>query len=201
MAVGDIYKTAVVGEYDGQTVINTAHYVVTVDDGPNPTTTRDLAVGLLGRVGPILSFVLNAGWTLTRVEAQRVFPTLGGREDAIPLIPVVGQTAGDGLPGTVALVITKRTTQPGRNRRGRLYLPAISEADTTEGRLNLVSVAQFQNAVNNTWLTPAFTVGAGGQAELCVYSPASLPNFWPVSSLRVNVILGNQRRRRIGVGI
>jgi len=119
----------------------------------------------------------------------------------------VGTAGATSFPGTVACVMTKRTSLKGQRGRGRFFMPSLPNTFIVVGTAPNVpsAAAQAAYATLNTALLGVIAAG-GGVWALAVTGrpvpPATLTSTGiPVSSIQVQLILGTIRRRREGVGI
>jgi hypothetical protein len=113
--------------------------------------------------------------------------------------PVAGGNAGgDELPHQVAMVVTLKTAYAGRSYRGRVYLPALTEAQFTAGLFTAACVT----AVNSCFTTLLGHIGSSGTDtdwRLVVWSE-KLQTANNVTQVVVRNNPGVIRKRRIGVG-
>lgn len=126
--------------------------------------------------------------------------------------PADGSVAGDCLPGQNAVVVSLKTGSKGRRKRGRFFLPGISETGTANGRLTgaqLTAVTALGTAILDRY-------GPGGAQPnygLVIYSPPTPPFkpkapppihtdtlITPVRTVDTDEVIRTQRRRAIGVG-
>jgi len=134
--------------------------------------------------------------------------------DTLIFQPTAGQEAGaaggDTTNSMLAVVTTHRTGTAGKRHRGRSYTPGVAAGMTADN----------QNRLSSTWVTNYQTMwddiltefgdASGGNATLAfgIYSrliggtaPYTVAGWQAVTQCVPHVILGTQRRRRIGVGI
>jgi hypothetical protein len=124
----------------------------------------------------------------------------------------VGTLAGEALPGQNSMLVSVHTGSKGRRRRGRFYVPGVSETSATSGRI----IAPQLTALNAlaAGLESSFVGAGSADYELVVYSPEKLTEppprpFRPragtvttaATDLVADSLIVTQRRRRIGVGI
>lgn len=115
----------------------------------------------------------------------------------------VGALVGPALPGTVAAVIRRISYWGGKRGRGRMYVAGIREADSDNGIIDAAEITKL-NALGTKMTTEAAYGDFGVQrpyhfsrnktGEVGVRG-TMLTKFY------VDPVLGNQRRRRPGVGI
>lgn len=126
-------------------------------------------------------------------------------------INTFGTQAGDGLPPHDAAVVSLYTPYHGRRLHGRIYIPAISEADQAGGNLTAASTTRL-NTIANDLLTRFGQNGTSSYVWLCVFSrangttrnPGPPPHIVydqlaaiPVTRTIVNSLVRTQRHRRL----
>lgn len=197
----DTFKCTLMGKYDGQAIQNVLWYQ---DTSVEPTSCphADLALLLDGIwKGPMTTATVSTytydGWTIQLYDPLPDDPTYH-----TPSGTGTGTRPGFGLPGTVASVITKKTGFSGRRFRGRFYGCGVSEDDSALGLLTLGGQL--------TWAGVANAMIQTGFAGPFNFIPV-VRSFRPLSVvplIRTKIVtyvvrgtMGNQRRRRPGVGI
>jgi hypothetical protein len=141
-------------------------------------------------------------------------PDVDGAESVnFPLTqPNPGTQVGDSLPPQDAVVIGLRTGEKGGRKRGRIYVPGITEAGSTNGVLASAQRTAMQGLGQQIIETYGPT-GTNPQYRLVIYSPEVLtfappkpkkprPGtiITPVRSFAMDPVIRTQRRRSIGVG-
>jgi len=123
-----------------------------------------------------------------------------------PVLSTGGVNQG-GIATTLAVVCTKRTGEAGKSKRGRFYLPGVPVGFTTTDVVNSTGMTALQNmaagmltafgdaGTDEIWQIGVYSKALGGTA------PYTTGGWRPITSIDIQAILGNQRRRRIGVGI
>jgi len=197
MSTGDVYRTAVEGKLFGYDVVNVLHWVV----GASVSTETSEAVGLgMAMEEDFLPAYLNMlvpAYNCERIAVRGVTtPTVG--VDVFP-VGAVGLRPGDPEASQVAGLINLRTGHIGRRNYGKIYLPAIPDADVVNG---VISGDYSADAI--AFLDDVLTIEAtfGGDAlqfNLIVYSRTFL-SFNAVTTGFVSASPGTQRRRKIGRG-
>lgn len=205
MAVGDTYRLSLVGDAHAAVIITTYHYRQTIAQGGFLNDENALAVIFGQTIVPKIKDVLSVDVTLANMSVMRVHPTGGAVVDTA-LVPGPGTRPGPALPNTVAMVISKRTGQPGRARRGRWYFGNLSEDDTIANvLLPIFETTQVAALRSQLLLTISAAFPFLGSFEPVHYSrklhAAGQPPVFPIVSTPLNPVLGNQRRRRPGVGV
>jgi hypothetical protein len=109
----------------------------------------------------------------------------------VPIAGGVGTSVGASLPLQLALVVTLRTGQAGRRKRGRMYLPVTAQALTahqmTQAQINAVTSA-LQDFIQNV------DNGAAISGNVCVMSQV-LGEKTAVTEITADSRLDVQRRR------
>lgn len=213
-AANEVWQLRLEGRYEGQQVINVLHF-------SNPVADADVETHLLAVV--LSCFITNmlpvlvGSYTFERMVSKRVSPTVG--LDIVTVDTNQTQAGGNvqGLPSYAAAVISIHTTRPGRSGRGRIFMSAIPEQETTNSQLQPQS-AYWQGLlafcaciVTNFHAKDPFGVGdwlfgvmsrkIGGAkppfsgAGFAGIGPSSTPGaLVPVAQL------GTQRSRKVGHG-
>lgn len=114
--------------------------------------------------------------------------------------------AGDILPEEDAVVLQRRTGQPGRNSRGRIFLPFIPEAFALDSKLTAAAITKYQ-AVAAALMVPVASGPEGGVILQPRHYNKKAGVFQPIVAWRVvdNTCSRRDRRapkryRAIGVG-
>jgi len=105
-----------------------------------------------------------------------------------------GTRAGDTASLSISPVV-KLVCGMGANTQGRIFLPAVAEADLNENVYDAGYITQVVTFFGG--LTSWSASGGSGRTwELCVLS-RKLASYFPVASVSVSDIIGNQRKRRV----
>jgi hypothetical protein len=200
-AVGEIIQVTLRGLYDGQlieNVINMRELVEATVDEALALSVEALRLTILAR--------LNNGYVSLPAIYKRMTP--------VPLdeqfVPMTGATTGSGTgtacQSTVACVLTYRTGAAGKTHRGRTYLAPLSYNITSPDRLNSDGLTAM-NGLATTLMDQFGVDGSDLSLRLGIYSkviggahPYTLAGWQQVTQVIPQTILGNQRRRRVGVG-
>lgn len=149
----------------------------------------------------------NLGWQTARATAEPLFAMSSDFEcfdvDVLPLdgttashtvrleAEIQGNTEGEWSPAT-AVVASLHTTQRGARGRGRMYIGPIAESKMENGLLVTASVIEMQSGWE-ALLDQFQTAVTGLQLVIASYVHADAHD---VTSVRVDSILGTQRRRQ-----
>jgi len=200
MALGDVFRFTLIGEYELSVNMNVLHYEVVGMAGTGATDAQ-IMNGLLADVKADYLAAMNEGYVLTGARLQRVLPVLGDPIEVAVSPPEEGDVTGDGMPGYVSAVISLRTGIADRSPRGRIFLPGRSESDSAGSVLNGGAVTLIDTAA--TTLIGPTTEGVPpntSDMQLTVYSKL-LGNSTPVETFLTRPTLKTQRRRMVGRGI
>jgi hypothetical protein len=145
--------------------------------------------------------------TYPEVIIKQVTPLSFDEIRHIPTTTVIGRQSGAAITSTVALIYTKRTGISGPLHRGRMYVggfpaswgphqvsgsPALTQVGTTAGSL----LAKFkEGGTDPTCVAGVYSGVLGGT------HPFTVAGWQPITRWDPQLIFGNQRRRRKGVGI
>lgn len=199
---GELFRVTLIGTSDGSGLQNVLHFR---GNDPSITATNMLAQVLAFlplKWGAIMSNA--ARWDKVRVQTLTPL-VLDLVEGAV--LNGTGTVGTGPINNTLSCVTTIRTGAAGKRRRGRIYLGGIPSSFVTGQVLNTTGI----NAIAQ-WAVDMITEWGpnGGQSStLGVYSRATGGNgpiyntggFHVMTTLQPQGVLGNQRRRRLGVGI
>lgn len=153
--VNDVYRLSVVGSYNGEPIINTFYYRISVVGSGADTDS------------------LNSGWVATpevqflAIMSQQYLEQFRVVQAVKPVGPaftynvtgITGGVAGNCFPSQAAVVMTRKTLLPGRGNRGRLFLGPIPISFGLGANNDQVNVATYAalatalaaNVVNSGW--------------------------------------------------
>ena len=208
MALNSIYRVRTQGTYRNQAIELGAHVQqVTAVGGAS-----DLAGAWANGVGPLVIAATSAdvNWRGVLVtdtnEAGEESYFFGFTQ------PSPGTQAGESLPNQNAAVVRLLTGVKGRRRRGRFYVPGITETANAGGSLTGTQLTAIQ-ALGTGMIGLFGPAGSNANYRLVVYSPptpAYVPKppppshsdtlVTPVTAASVDTVIRTQRRRAIGVG-
>lgn len=205
MATGDLYRTAVEYQSDGQLNVNVYYMKQTkVTTGGAKQAAEDMAPIFAGLYGLILAPGSRAANIIVRCQlVSRLFSD-GGEK----LQPLSGSPGGGAaLPPTNAIVIRLKTGFADRTRRGRVFLGCVPGGVVTAGVLNQFGQDNYggfaANLVTNFGgNAPAvgFSLGVFSRER---YSLISNPfdEYWkPVTVAQAIAQVATMRSRKVGVG-
>lgn len=201
-AVGEIYQVTCQSSLQGQTIENVIHMREVT--GASTTAEIDAAAKLFFHK---LALVLPTTQILTGIILKQMTPLAFDERLLIPT-DATGAAAGSVLNSTISCVITKRTGVSGKTHRGRMYIAGVSFGFTDDqDRMNLAGAAAYGTFCSDVIATFGPS-GTNGHLQFGVYSgvlgghsPFTLAGWQAVTTLEPQIIFGNQRRRRVGVGI
>jgi hypothetical protein len=196
MAVGDVFKVSLVGQFQfGQQLVNTFHYRqedVLILDEPMDDLFDAVEDTLLGSHAGQRSVASQ----VDKVEIRGVTNPLAGKDFNITP-PLSGLRSGEALPPQVSAVVTWTTGNIGRRYRGRTFMWPAAEADQASG----VMSAGYEASLGD-FAEVAMRLGDGlatAHWQLVVRSDTYNLNTI-VTSYVVRTNLHTQRRRVAGVG-
>lgn len=201
-AQGNILRVTMSGIADGQTIENVIHMREVAENE------LDSAINLsLEALRVVLMAYHPASFQFLQTRFKRITP--------VPLdeqfVPLTGQSVGSGSGGlvntTIALVHTLRTGVAGKTHRGRMYTGALASDLTISNRLS-TGGQTIANNISAAILNLFGTNGTDPTLRLGIYSrviggtnPFTVAGWQQVQQIVPQNVLGNQRRRRVGVGI
>jgi len=200
MAVGDVYRLALVGRMHGHLTVNTFHYVETVA----PSIIGDVPLLIKNTFQTtVLDLILTAAsvqWTAVRIEVQKIWP-LPVAAHVEYVLSAPGTVAGTSVPDTVALVIQRRGPLAGRRNRGRIYLAGmpITAYEETTGTWDILAYPGFQDIADSMTdvLSPVGSTGVWTQALWSV----TAHTYVLISGSGFDTVPRSQRKRELGVGV
>lgn len=201
-ATGEIIQYTFIQVYDGQQMETVLHFREQVA-GATDAQLKGVADAWLFN----MKLLQVTTVTYPLVIIKRMTPVPFDEILHTPLTTTTGAVSASGHNSTIAVVATKRTGVAGKSHRGRLYVGGTPSGWGTD-RLNIApgpaTFGTWAGLVTSYW-------GPGGSdpvALLGIYSrsiggshPFTLAGWQQMSRLDVQQIYGNQRRRRVGVGI
>jgi len=210
-SANDKFQVVVQQSNGGQACFNVLHFLAAT--GIDDVELR-LILALIECYQTHLAPGLSSMWTLDRVVWKQVSPILGPEHITIPAAPIEGGASGDAMTSFCAAVLSIRTAQGGKSRRGRMFLGGLPE-NATIGDQNVIATS------STTWdaviafaacLVTKFILGdppAANSFQMEVYSrklggatfPYGVAGFTAVTSIVPNQVIGTMRSRKKGHGI
>lgn len=195
MAVGDIYQVTLEGKLHGQTILNVFHYKLVDEAAGDPS--ENCALAFDDGPATAIKSALSEEYAIVRVVAQKIFPLP-------PLVPYVstakagnGAIAGNSLPTSVTVNVSKRTAYAGRKYRGRTFLAGVPAGFETDSELNAIGIAGFATTKNAI----AATIIQGAWSWKPVLLHRSTNTTDDILKTDLQIPLRNQRRRQVGKGV
>jgi len=208
-AIGDTFQVKVRGNIEGQETNNIFYFTAA-------NSTADVEVHLILVLASCfithLLPVFSNKWALQDLVWKKIYPTLGVENITIPTGTLVGAVSTDSLPSFASVVVSVRTAQGGRSKRGRFYLPGTPESATVGSNLDTGGAYWTALAAFLSCLASNFIVGdpPGSDAfQMEVYSRklsgshfplANISGLTPVTSFKPVQQLGTTRSRKVGRG-
>jgi hypothetical protein len=211
MPAGDTYKVRTRGTLRAQKVEFGVHLTQTGVTG----SVQDIASSWVATIVPLALAAMSTEVNLDDVVVSDVKTVAQGGVESFVLgitQPSPGTITGDALPGQNAAVISLRTGIKGGRRRGRFYVPGLSEANVAGGLISggqLTAIQALAAGIINAY-------GPGGtnanyrlnvwSPEVLTFKPPRTPKprpgvqLTPVTSFVVDNRVRTQRRRQLGVG-
>lgn len=205
--VGEVVRLNVRGTMQGSSVQFGHHFRAKTSGA----TLSGLAASYASGVVPLITSAVSAEVTLVELAVSST--RADGDEQLRAPLPggTVGTQTGDALPGQNSMLVSVHTGVRGKRRRGRFYVPGVSETSQIGGRIIAPQLTALTALAEG--LQTQFTGAGNANWELCVYSPPSPPPppvktpairtdtiTTPATDLIADSIVVTQRRRRLGVG-
>jgi len=206
VATGEIYQCTYQYEVHGSICENVIH----MRERTGLSTPAQIETSSLGFWTSVKPLISNAV-TLVQVIVKRMTPTALDQQFAEPPDGTqTGTSSGGTNNNSVALVITLRTGTAGKTHRGRIYVPglSVSHVDTQFNRLSTSGLTAAVDACDDVMALFDDATGSDEHLALGIYSrtiggdsPFTLAGWQAVSQMVPRSVLGNQRRRRPGIGM
>jgi len=207
-AINDVWQLRFEGQLEGQNVLNVFHFGSL--SGDTDVLTNLVAVAIACFIEQLLPGVSDK-YTLNRVVARQVAPTLGPDFVTTPTGGTGGVTGVDSEPSFVSGLVSIRTNRGGRSGRGRVFLAGIPESSTTQSLLNdpgdfwtalqawvacmLEHFTEHDPVGTNAWAFGVMSRKIGGSKP-----PFTSGGFAPVISMNGVRALATTRSRKVGHG-
>lgn len=206
---GDKYQVVVNGRIEGQATANIFYFGAV---GPIDDVELRIIVALWECYRDIFLLGASSAWSIDNFTWKRVSPTLGVEHIFVPQDLAAPQGNAAALPSFTSAVISKRTDTGGRSGRGRMYMPAIPEADAAGSILApnqgyWLRLVAFAACLAQKFITLGDPPPANA-AALFLYSrklggttfPLGANGFKLITSLVPHRELGTTRSRKVGRG-
>jgi hypothetical protein len=131
----DIYQVVLNWQIEGQQCKNVLHFLCASGGGDADVDLHLIQVLLSCIVDSLLPGLSNSA-TLTNITWKKVSPLLGEEHVTTPVTPAVGENITTALPTFCSAVISIRTGQGGRSKRGRMYIPGLVAATDNQDFLD-----------------------------------------------------------------
>lgn len=208
MTVGHTYRVRTQGTFLNQKVEWGVHMF---HQGPTGTIS-DFAASWAATIGPLLIAATSSAVNWDKLTVTDTSTTGDESVDFVFTQPYPGAITGDPLPPQNSMLLSFKTGQKGRRKRGRAYIPGVAEANTTNGLVTGTQLTALQ-ALGAGLINAYGPSGTNSNYKLVVWSPEQLTapppkTFKPrPGDIRTNVtvaeassIVRTQRHRAFGVG-
>jgi hypothetical protein len=201
-ATGAVYQVTYVMQSLGSTIENVCHYRE-MNGLSTPAQIRTAAENWL----TIVAAALSNNVLFTNIIIKQMTPLALDETLGPPTTTTHGAVSQGPTNSTIAQIITKRTGVAGKSHRGRWYFGGIPTSHLGDAGLNIVGIGVWTTVVgllmgefgptgNNTHLQfGVYSRSIGG------FNPFTVAGWQAITGLDIQPVFGNQRRRRLGVGI
>lgn len=206
---GEVVQVLVQGTIEGQECQNVWYFRA---QAPDPDVLSNL---LLDIAACLLALIPSLGSTyrLDRLKAKIVSPAVGLEEEWSPDADdtVNGAASGDARASHDSILLSLRTTRPGRAGRGRVFLAGVPEGSTSASTINpesplWIALIAFTACMIDKFKTK--DLPATGDYEWGVMSrtiggkkpPFTADGFAPIISAKPSRYLATTRSRKVGRG-
>lgn len=207
-AVNDLFQVRVKGFQEGQETNNVLHFKCVA-------ASSDVELHLIqALISCYLTHLMPAWsnqWTLDTVVWKRVAPTLSPEFVSSGTTGFTGALVTDSLPTFNAALVSIRTAEGGRSKRGRMFLAGIPEAATIKSSFDLAglpwaAILAFVACLvdkfidngelgSDRFLLGVYSRKIGGSAF-----PYQAAGFTPAVSLTPVSLVATMRSRKVGRG-
>jgi len=204
LSVNDIIQVTVVGEKDGQAILNVFHYQCTT--APSTGSPAENIDALLAHLWAVDTGVIEVLWTavmpqdyaLLSVRGQKVNTPRGAYVEQ--LLIDNGDLDTDILDSAnLTWVFIKQSETPGRRGRGPTHMLVPQTTWLNNGRLSSEGATARSQLVAE--IDDVQTVAAGGVYAPVIYHPDFSPNFTRITHCTIKPEIRTMRRRTVGRGI
>lgn len=209
-AQNDIWQVRVVGQIDGQETNNVLHFKCVSGGGDTDVDLHLIQVIVQCFVTHLIP-VLSSAFTLNKIVWKRVSPTLGLEFTSVVASGGVGLGSAAALPSFCSALLSIHTSQGGRSHRGRMYIPGIPEAATTNSSFDpnhafwagllAYAICLVQNFIpgdppgNNAWAMGVYSRKIGG-----ANFPYGANGFTQIADVVAVSQIATTRSRKVGRG-
>lgn len=201
-ASGEIYQVTYQMTSSGQTIENVLHF----RELDGLSTPAQIAVSAEKYLTEIAALIVNQV-AFTNMIIKQMTPVAYDETITPPVTTTSGSASNSPANNTIALIFTKRTGTAGKSHRGRIYLGGLNPSIMGNNSLNSTGVT-LASSVATALMGVFGPSGSDTHLQLGLYSkkiggdkPFTVAGWMPVTKLDVQAVFGNQRRRRLGVGI
>lgn len=207
MAVGDIFRTAIIGALNAQSVVNVQHWRQSTANSSGLSEVESLARGVDRSIVEQMALYQSNDVIYGAIES-RTFNAPGVPISGYDLaISRAGGIESPACPPTVAVVVRKRTAYLGRKYRGRNYIAGIPVESVEVGQVNAGALSDWVDTAglfsqSITWTTggsPTFQPVIAALDGSVIVAPVGV-RWNVIISSALDRVLRSQRRREIGVG-
>jgi hypothetical protein len=203
-ASGEIYQATFQGLLNGAICENVLHFRAL-----NGSVTQSQINAGIERFWFLTQGIQCNSYVYNNIIIKRMTPIALDEINYVPTTVSHGSGTGGCMQNTIAAIMTLRTGTAGKSHRGRIYFAGLADGMVNAGGNTLSTAGAVLFASTATNLVSEFgPSGANTAVALGIYSrtiggihPFSLAGWQQVSTIDIQTILGNQRRRRLGVGI
>lgn len=206
----DIFQVRVVGHIDGQETNNVMHFKCASGAGDTDVDLHLIQVIVQCFVDHLLP-VLSSAFTLEKIIWKKVSPALGPEFTSVVASGGAGGGNAQALPSFCSALFSIRTALGGRSHRGRLYIPGIPEAATTNSSFDpnhafwagmlAYAVCLVTNFIpgdpvgSNSWAMGVYSRKIGG-----ANFPYGANGFTPINDVVAVSQIATTRSRKVGRG-
>lgn len=202
VAVGQVYQMTYVQHLAGQAMETVLHYREVTGSSTPAQIASDADL-----FWQILAQVQTPDVSYTQLIVKQMTPIPFDETINPAVIATTGANSVAVVNNTLAAVITKRTGTAGKSHRGRMYIGGLGSnhiATNTLSATGITAFTVFASTILSHWgpsgISPFLQIGIYSRS-IGGSTPFTIAGWQPITKFDVQPIVGNQRRRRLGVGI
>ncbi len=190
-------KVVVTWGFEGKPSVNVHFVLMDTPTTPVPDTTLLIAANAMhDAITDNWKPTGSDSWTVDSIDAIDWSDEDGNSIQTDLTLPIVGLNNTQGLPSSLAVVVSQRSDHTGRSRRGRNYIPGICISLVTRNEIN----ANWVVALGDMYSDFRFNLSLDDleHVVLSLYSdnaPRTTPLATAITGTTVNSRIDTQRRR------
>lgn len=206
--VNDLFQVVVKGRMENQETCNVLHFKATT---PGGDVLIEIVQALASCYVSTLMGGLSTQWVVKNFTYKRVSPTLSPEFIYVPEPLFYGADGGDALPSFCSALLSIRTAEGGRSKRGRMYIPGLPEIGCKHSQIDVTQitwpkVVAFAACLANKFIemedlgTSKFRIGVYSRKIGGSTFPYGAAGFTPATEILTTTQIATTRSRKVGRG-